>query len=178
MNTGVISSANSPLDYHADGDQGNDCLNSACHAVGNVNGYTEFTLAGVVMQTETNTAYSLGDAAVQLFYEECDFQRYGCQPGVDPLQVVFRTLPSKALAEVNRRGHFYTTQPINWNLITYATLANYDPNTLCRNIKHMLAPVPIANGGNCYACHNGTTQPLITIKAILDPNNLQEQCVR
>jgi hypothetical protein len=171
ISTGVISSAGADTNYHLSDDPGSNCLDSTCH--GTPGTATVFTLAGAVQQTETGSLYTLADAAIGLFAEECDDQRYNCQSGVT--DVVLRTKTPKLFIELNSRGHFYTTQPIDWTLPTYPTLANYDDNTICRNIKHMLTDVQ-GNAGNCYFCHDGATQPPITIRGILDPKNPVEEC--
>ncbi len=175
ISNAMISNSNPNIDYHPNGDKGPNCLDGTCHGAGVAATSTVFTMAGLVMEGETNTAYSLGDAAFGLFPEECDDQRYGCQSSVAKEDVVFRTRAAKTYLEINRRGHFYTTQPINWNLDTYPTLANYDPDTHCRNIKHMVSTIPAADAGNCYSCHDGTTQALINITGKFNPD---EKCER
>ncbi|MCG6971319.1 MAG: hypothetical protein LJE85_16250, partial [Gammaproteobacteria bacterium] len=172
ISTGVVSSAGADTNYHLSIVPGPNCLDGACH--GSPGTATLFTMAGAVQQTETGDLYTLADAALGLFPEECDDQRYNCQSGAtDP---VLRTKTPKLFIGINSLGHFYTTQPIDWTLPTYPTLANYDANNACRNIKHMLSAVPQANTGNCYSCHDGATQPPITIMGILDPKNPVEKC--
>lgn len=162
INNGVFSSPDPDINYHQSFaiDPGPDCLNSTCHGAGSAN--TVFTMAGVVIDTSTGEPYALGDAALGLFPEECDDQRYGCQSAAAPEEVVTRSKVAKTYVEVNRRGHFYSTQPIDWTSSTYPTLSNYTDNVFCRNIKHMVSAVTSSDLGNCYACH-GTTQPPISI---------------
>ena len=184
INNGISSSSTSDLTYHQTlpSDPGPDCLQSACHAEGNSNGYTVFTMAGLVIQTETQQPYDLGDAAIGLFPEECDDIRedennnryFPCQTGVAAEDVIPRTITPKTYVEINPRGHFYTTIPIDWSTApTYPTLANYDAGVVCRNIQYMphdanQQPLP---DGNCYSCHNGTITAAISIRGIRDPDD-------
>ena len=119
--------------------------------------------------------YSLGDAAIGLFPQECDDQRFDCQIGVLPEDVVLRTLTPKTFVEINQRGHFYTTIPIDWTNSTYPTLANYNEGVVCRNIQHMPhagSQQPLSDG-NCYSCHNGTITNEISISGMAD---VAQQC--
>jgi hypothetical protein len=155
ISDGIISSALADTNYHLNGDPGLDCLNSTCHGSGGSATATVFTTAGAVFET-AGGLYTLANADIGLFPEECDDQRYNCQAGVLPENVVFRTKNPKLYIEIDSRGYFYTTQPIDWTLLTYPTLANYDETNLCQNIKHMVSDVQ-SNAGNCYFCHNDTT---------------------
>jgi hypothetical protein len=173
INNGIISNGASDTDYHQSfaTPPGPNCMQSTCHGVGGAG--TTFTMAGLVIQTETDQPYDLGDAAMGLFPEECDDQRYDCQSGVAPEDVIPRTKVAKAFVEINSIGHFYTNQPIDWTVNTYPTLVNYDSDTFCRNIKHMPHDAnqqPLADG-NCYTCHNGATA--ISISGLPNPS---EQC--
>ena len=76
------------------------------------------------------------------------------------------------MLEVDHKGNFYSTIPIDWATDTYPTLANYDTNanisTPCRNRVHMLSAITSANAGDCYSCHGGGTEPPISIHGALD----------
>jgi hypothetical protein len=133
ISDGIISSALADTNYHLNGDPGLDCLNSTCHGSGGSATATVFTTAGAVFET-AGGLYTLANADIGLFPEECDDQRYNCQAGVLPENVVFRTKNPKLYIEIDSRGYFYTTQPIDWTLLTYPTLANYDDTNLCQNI--------------------------------------------
>ena len=177
INNAIVSNGKADAVYHLSfsADPGPDCMQSTCHGAGPSATGPVFTMAGMVNQTEQGTSYSLGDAAIGLFPEECDDQRYDCQSGVPAENLIMRTRVAKVYVDVNSRGHFYTNLPIDWTVNTYPTLANYDDNTLCRNIKYMPHDAnqqPLTNG-DCYACHNNTVAPLITISTQANPN---EQC--
>jgi len=193
INDPVISSASADdLNYHANGDEGPNCLDIGCHSAGSPN--RVFTMAGYVTKKEDGSAYDLGDAFIALFPKECDDQstydveqpngttvkvrRHDCQLDVPPENVVPRAdRAPKTYVEVNARGHFYTTQAIKWGpteltdppIPTYPTLMNLmDNNIQCRNVQHMVSAVPESNAGDCYACHNDTAQaqqPPISISA-------------
>lgn len=165
INPTITSDARTDTGYHQSftADPGPNCMDSACHGTGGT--ATQFTVAGVVKRTDTGDPYDLNDASIGLFVQECDDQRYNCQSSAAPEDVVPQIFNPKLLIEVNNRGHFYTTQPIDWTVPTYASLANYDNNTLCRNIKHMISAVP--GTGDCYSCHDDATEPTLTINSAL-----------
>lgn len=171
INNGIISSAGASTAYHSSftTDPGPHCMQSGCHS----DTGTVFSVAGNLTDSDTGSSYTLADAAIGLFAQPC-LNPPSCTQTItnaDGLVVTVTDRPNvpKMFLEVDDKGNFYTTTPIDWSSDTYPTLANYDANTACRNREHMLSAITgISPPGDCYSCHDGATQAAISIHGTLD----------
>jgi len=169
INNGIISNQNARTDYHASGDPGPHCMQSGCHS----DTGTIFSVAGTIVDSDTSpaTPYALTDAAIGLFSEPCQ-NPPSCSVTTNINGTVVTTNDRSKVAkmrfELDGKGNFYSTTPIDWTTDTYASLANYNANTVCRNREHMLSKIASTIPGDCYSCHDGATQTLISIHGLLD----------
>ena len=172
LNNGVTSSAGVSTAYHysfSPSDPGLNCMQSSCHD--GTGAATAFTIAGSVVDSDSGLPYALSDAAIGLFSEPCSHpptcSYTTTDANGDDLTVFDRLKVAKLRLEVDGKGNFYSTIPIDWSTDTYPSLANYDINAVnrnyvtLRNVEHM-GPTATTRG-DCYFCHNNTTTPLISI---------------
>lgn len=161
--------------YHTDPNTvyTSNCLTDGCH--GSFNGNPTFTMAGTVYsqtkvpntnpaQFDTSNVYSAGDAAIGLFSEACTDLPVCLRWEQDGdgvwVPIISRTRVAKTYVEIDGRGNFYTTQPIDWTTDTFPTLANYSANTDCRIIKHMASTTNISN---CNSCHDAANKIILPV---------------
>jgi mono/diheme cytochrome c family protein len=111
---------------------GDNCL--SCHRSGG-SGEGWFTVAGTVYQPDLTTPYP--DATVRL------------HTGADGTGTLAITV------EVDGRGNFYTTRPVDWGTGLYASVSSASDTS---------AMLQVVSSGACNSCHDGVSTARIHVE--------------